>query len=60
MVDDQKHAPHYQPPARTALRAKVKRGAKRWCSYRRGYCARAPMWPGAEGGTPASFTEQLR
>ena len=31
------------------LRAKVKRGVKSWCSYRRGYCTRAPMQPGAEG-----------
>ena len=26
---------------------------KGWCSYRRGYCARAPMRLGAEGGAPA-------
>ena len=30
------------------LRVKVKQGAKRWCSYRRGYCTRTPMRLGAE------------
>ena len=45
--------PTFWLDALVILRAKVNRGAKSWCPYRCGYCARAPMRLGAEAEEPA-------